>query len=140
MSEKTLKKVLFWTDDFNEHAMQIRKELIEPGIFYSFDEGNRFTFKLDFVKKLAIAKQHYSENKYDVIMIDYGLLGDEVGSIQFLAEAHKNSVKLAFCGGMAASYSRDCKKIFPDAEFLLCIPACSTTAEEMLWCLYGLFK
>jgi len=72
MRKKT-KKILFVTDDFNSRAWKIRKKFIKPGNIYYDKKSNWLKFNFDVVQSI---NEVDNRKKYDAVLIDYGLLGD----------------------------------------------------------------
>lgn len=137
--KKQLKKILFVTDDFGNHAWKIRKELTEPGNVYYGRKSNWLKFKFDKVKSFDKIDHR---KKYDAVLIDYGLIGDKKDNITFLQKLYAKDIPLAWVGGLGGCgrYNEDAKKMFPRHRFIHNLPSSTTGHEDMLFLLYDIFN
>lgn len=136
---KQSKRILFITDDFDNNAWQIRKKLCESGNIFYDSKSNYLKFKFDKVKTF---EEIDNRKRYDVILIDYGIIGDKEKNIEFLESFWLKGILLAWVGGLGGSnrYNEDAKVMFPKQTFLHNLPSSNTGHEGILLLLYDLFE
>lgn len=90
-------------------------------------------FTIDFITRRSEIED-VQLSMYDAILIDYGLLGDDVYLVRRFIKSRK---QLAWYGALAHRCNGDAKKIFPNEEYihsLLC-----ADLSELGWLLEEMF-
>ncbi|MCK4545371.1 hypothetical protein KAU43_07520 [candidate division WOR-3 bacterium] len=135
---KTTKRILLITDDYSDEQFDDLKEECENGEHFSTlhcNEKNWLKFKFEKV-------DHFNKigmEKYDAILIDYGLVGDEA-NLKILARLYDRGIPLAWIGGLVDFVKEDAKEKFPDFPFAHGIYSAGLEDYELLWVLYKLFE
>lgn len=134
---KSLRNVLLISDNFKDKDAEVFKKKVEPGEYYSGKQANLFRFNIDIINSF----KNIDVTKYHIILVDYGLIGDEEeNAIELLKKASVKKIPLAWVGKFYNLYNNDAKKVFPKLKFLHNLPSSSTETGDVLKLLYLLSK
>lgn len=135
---KKLKKIMFITDDYDDETWEMNKEGCEHGEYFnpSSKYANWLTFDFHRTEDFNLK----GLDKFDAILIDYGLVGND-GNMRLLERLYKKGVPLAWTGGLGGGWVRDdLKNKFPDFLFAQGMLSASIGRDETLVLLYEVFK
>ncbi len=129
--KKVLKKILFFTDDFDQEMLDMS---CSDGDFFYNDESNWCRFKIE---KITSFKEVDRRKKYDVVLIDFGLLGNrekqgEEENIEGLRYFHNKGIPLAYVGGLPERSNAEARRFFPRIKFLHNLPCSSLSDMEFM--------
>ena len=98
-----MKKVLWITDDLIIYEDIICKEKFK---YYSLD--------------LTLSELFFFEDSFDLVLVDYGHVGDETNAIEVLRKYYLEDIQVIWTGGLGGGdrYQNDCKKMFPKEKWL----------------------
>jgi len=74
---KKLLKILYISDDFSDSSWKMYKENIFEGDYFYSEESNTHNFDAELVKTISDGLIKTKSNKYDFVLVDYGLIGNE---------------------------------------------------------------
>ena len=137
--KKTIKNVLFITDDIRESLKDNIKEKFKQGNYYYDEELNKYSFDV-------IIQESFSDNidkKWDVILIDFGLLDDNkklISNIEILKLFYRKKIPMIWCGGLSNRYNGEAKLLFPKLKFLHDIPSVGLDNDDIMYELYQVLK
>ena len=122
-----IKRILYITDDYSGSSWESHKDCHNQGgsigEYYNFVYNKRDSLK----KSINILKK----KQYDLVLIDYGLIGDEWD----LVREFWNKYNIMLTGFMPESTIKDdAKEHLPDIKINI------IDAHDMTWYLYSYFK
>jgi len=128
---KTTKKVLFITDDYDSKNEMIRQ--ISSGDYFFHEEYNYLSFDLKIIEKIT----NYDGGIYDAVLIDYGLVNDRLDILNLI---YRTGAKMAWVGGLGCNYyNDDIKKRHTNIEHLILPTSEGISVDNVLEILYILF-
>lgn len=75
--KKILVKLLYISDDFNESSWKMYRENLFDGDYFSSEESNTHNFDAELVVSIGEGLIKTKNQKYDFVLVDYGLIGNE---------------------------------------------------------------
>lgn len=132
---KTKKKILFISDDFGESSWDLTKEFCEHGDYFYSAESNWLEFEFHLIEDF----DKLTHERYDAILVDYGLIND-VKNVRVLERLYKDGIPIAWVGGLDSWYNEDAKEQFPDFPLLHNLPTSCTGCDDILVLLYEIFR
>lgn len=78
---KKIIKILYISDDFRSTIIngswELYKNILHDGIYYYSEEDNKFLFDADLVETIKEGLKVSRTIDYDIVLVDYGLVGNE---------------------------------------------------------------
>ena len=84
--EKITKRLLFISDDFNKYSWKGYYEILKDGEYYFEGNSNWLLFKCDIVTTIKEGLELRKQREYDLVLIDYGLVGNELKDFKKICE------------------------------------------------------
>jgi hypothetical protein len=134
---KSAKKILFITDDLSTWG---HKQYTDHLDFFNKESGeDRLGLKFDIIASFEDFK---TCNGYDLVMIDYGLVGNSENAITILQKIYNTGIKMAWVGGLGGSnhYNEDARKLYPRQKFLHNLPSAPIGIDDVLDMIYEIFE
>ena len=134
---KTLKRILFISDDFYGDTWGYTKEECEPGDYFfggGDDEANCLRFEFHLIESF----DELTSERYDAVLVDYGLIND-VKNMRVLEKMSKDNILIAWVGGLDSWYNEDARNNFPDFPLLHNLPKSCIGNDDILILLYEIF-
>lgn len=111
--KKEIKKVLFITDDIREDDYEDLIDDFKQGNYYYDDASNKYSFDVTFSRDFNFKNPY----KYDAVLIDYGVVGEEK-NVKILERIYRKGIPMAWVGCLPRCIIiEDFEKLFPDFDF-----------------------
>ena len=91
--KKEIKKVLFITDDIREDDYEDLIDDFKQGNYYYDDASNKYSFDVTFSRDFNFKNPY----KYDAVLIDYGVVGEEK-NVKILERIYRKGIPMACVG------------------------------------------
>jgi len=135
---KTLKRILFISDDFPGDRWEDKKEDCEPGDYFfggGDDEANWLRFEFHLIESF----KELTPEGFDAVLVDYGLVND-AKNMKVLERMCKDNIPIAWVSGFDSWCNADAKDNFPGFPLLYNLPTSCIGDDDILILLYEIFR
>lgn len=127
--QRPFKKVLYITDDYDTGVFLDNKKFFENDVEDWNDrdpyENRLFRFEIDMHGRMSDALEVARRKDYDLVIIDYGLIGKHEKIVKSLWDKYN----IAMGGAIAMTASKELKKLIPEIDRVSYIPF----GSDFLW-------